>query len=331
MILACPNCSAKFRIKPEALGTGGRKVKCAKCGHQWHATPDMLETGGESAAAARPQASAPQQQAPAPRQPEAASPPPPPPPPPEPEFEEEDLPPPPPPPAGFDDGFDEKDDGSVGGFGSFDEPPPIPDESAFRPTKVKGASKLRSPLKAWIALGVIVAGICAGLFFGRVPLVTAYPPAAKLFMMVGLKVDILGHGLVLKAPKAKMVVSGGNRQLIIEGEIENTLDDTVEIPMLKGSLRNTQGIDIHVWGFKAGEDRILPGETLKYKTEVTNPPRGATELHVTFAKQDEIKKAEEDLTEGAGKSEGGKDASGEKSMQQDGHGDAATDSEHKAE
>jgi predicted Zn finger-like uncharacterized protein len=39
MIIACPSCGASFNVKPEALGVSGRKVKCGKCGHDWHAAP----------------------------------------------------------------------------------------------------------------------------------------------------------------------------------------------------------------------------------------------------------------------------------------------------
>ena len=39
MILACPNCIARYRVQVEALGATGRRVKCTRCGHIWHAEP----------------------------------------------------------------------------------------------------------------------------------------------------------------------------------------------------------------------------------------------------------------------------------------------------
>lgn len=39
MILACPNCMARYRVEVEALGAMGRRVRCNKCGHVWHAEP----------------------------------------------------------------------------------------------------------------------------------------------------------------------------------------------------------------------------------------------------------------------------------------------------
>ena len=39
MILACPNCIARYRVDVEALGATGRRVRCSKCSHVWHAEP----------------------------------------------------------------------------------------------------------------------------------------------------------------------------------------------------------------------------------------------------------------------------------------------------
>ena len=39
MILACPNCMAQYRIRVEALGATGRRVRCSKCRHVWRAEP----------------------------------------------------------------------------------------------------------------------------------------------------------------------------------------------------------------------------------------------------------------------------------------------------
>ncbi len=39
MILACPNCMARFRVEVEALGATGRRVRCSKCHHVWRAEP----------------------------------------------------------------------------------------------------------------------------------------------------------------------------------------------------------------------------------------------------------------------------------------------------
>lgn len=39
MILECPECHARYNLPDHAVGARGRKVRCAKCHHQWHQAP----------------------------------------------------------------------------------------------------------------------------------------------------------------------------------------------------------------------------------------------------------------------------------------------------
>ena len=43
MLLICPSCETSFRIKPDALGTTGRTVRCARCHKSWFAMPEGAE------------------------------------------------------------------------------------------------------------------------------------------------------------------------------------------------------------------------------------------------------------------------------------------------
>lgn len=36
MILTCPSCGTQYAVKDGAIPEGGRKVRCAACGHSWH-------------------------------------------------------------------------------------------------------------------------------------------------------------------------------------------------------------------------------------------------------------------------------------------------------
>ena len=47
MILTCPSCGTQYAVKDGAIPEGGRKVRCASCGHSWHQMPE-----GEAAAEA---------------------------------------------------------------------------------------------------------------------------------------------------------------------------------------------------------------------------------------------------------------------------------------
>ena len=42
MILICSACSTRYLLDPEVLASGGRQVRCTKCGHVWHQEPSDL-------------------------------------------------------------------------------------------------------------------------------------------------------------------------------------------------------------------------------------------------------------------------------------------------
>lgn len=280
MILSCPSCSARFNVKAEALGTNGRTVKCAKCAHKWHAMPE----GAPAPAAAATPPPAP----PPPPAAETAAPPPPPPPqapaaeeappPPPPQPEAEDTPPPPPPP----------DSAAEIDLDEAPERPPIPPrQRGGQPAPQKG-----STLKWWIALVAVIVILSSAAVIWRKAIVVMYAPANKLFMMINLPIDTLGHGLVIHTPETGLSIDGSDRVLTIKGQIENTTGRIVDVPILRASLRDTKGAELQKWTFTAEEPRVLPGERVIYETEARNPAQGATGLDITFTRPEEEMESE---------------------------------------
>ncbi|CAO3411386.1 MJ0042-type zinc finger domain-containing protein [Azospirillum largimobile] len=43
MIVSCPTCSTRYTLSDESLGTDGRKVRCARCGHTWWQMPERAD------------------------------------------------------------------------------------------------------------------------------------------------------------------------------------------------------------------------------------------------------------------------------------------------
>ena len=274
MNLTCPNCGARFKIKDDALGTKGRKVKCGKCEHRWYAMPE--------AAAAAPVAPAPALQA-VPADPtEDFAPPPPPPPPPPPATQAAEV-----------DDFGE-DDVDVDGVPDemLSDPPPIPPESSFTPRNRSPEPKRGGMLKYWVFLLLLLIGGSSAAFVWRDVVVHHFPVANKVFMMAGFPANTLGYGLKIYEPKTHLDVKDGKRILGVTGQIMNETGKVIEVPLLKAVLIGAKGEDISSWTFDAKEARILPGEKVDYETGTENPPRGATGLRITFTLADEEAKGD---------------------------------------
>lgn len=323
MVLVCPSCSSRFKVKPEALGEKGRLVRCANCGNKWHASVDDLQESTaakpKKAAKAAPKKAAPKKAAPkkaaAPKPEPVAKPADPPadvaPPddvPPEEPTREEPTPEPEQEPdfAGEDalahldqdeEGVETEGDAPPPEDEYDGPPPPIPPASHFEPRQP--ATKSRGPLISWLALGGFIILFVGGLWLFAKPLVEAYPAAGKVFMAVGIQIDLLGHGFELPQPTAEAHPDKTPRTMVLKGVVVNTTGDTMTIPLLKGSLRDTDGMDLASWTFRASREEALPGESVPYETETSNLPPGATTVAVTFLTEDEAMK-QGLLTEGDG-------------------------------
>lgn len=55
MILTCPSCGTQYAVKDGAIPEGGRKVRCASCGHSWHQMPEGEAPAGEETVAPAPE------------------------------------------------------------------------------------------------------------------------------------------------------------------------------------------------------------------------------------------------------------------------------------
>jgi predicted Zn finger-like uncharacterized protein len=48
MILTCPECATRYQTDAAKFPSGGRSVRCAKCGHVWHQAPPQPEPDEET-------------------------------------------------------------------------------------------------------------------------------------------------------------------------------------------------------------------------------------------------------------------------------------------
>ena len=278
MILTCPECAAKFNIKDGALGTAGRKVKCSKCDHRWHAMPDG---SNQEPATAPPPEPGPVDETP--------------------QIDDTD------PFSALDDDPDPEESKRESGAKPADatdskspslpdsseplaaeaeddlvslDPPPMPPESSFRQNEPDSSG---GGIIGWIIFILVVGGILLTGFFFRKDIVSFYPPLKRVYQLIGIAPDTLGHGLTLPNPTFKLRREGNDNFLDITGKIENTTGGVIDVPAMKGALFNSAGKEIYNWSFKATEPRILPGEKITYTTQVENPPPGSVKLTIVFS------------------------------------------------
>ena len=281
MIISCPNCTARFNLNAELLGETGRKVKCAKCAHRWFAKPPA----GSTAAAA------------APPKPVEAPPPPPeppptpaePPPPAAPPAPDEPPPPAEEPRAVAPEPEDQPEDRIEEDRQTAQTPSPPPLPSAEDLARFQARlPPTKSTIILWIVLFVFIVGLVTGTIYFRRHIAALYPQSNGLFLAIGLPTDTLGYGLKIHDPKMSQRTEGNDRILVIKGEIENETGSVIDIPLLRGAVKNARGQEMFVWSFKTKEPRVLAGEKNAYETEIRNPPPGATHLNITFNRESEM-------------------------------------------
>lgn len=281
MIITCPSCGASFNVKAEALGPNGRSVKCSKCAHRWHATADgdAAEVAADPVAAEAP----PVESAPLPVADGSAAP----------EPAEEPV-------AAGEAPEDEESTGPAApvmppsglreALGITDAPSDISDEeprsrSGRRPAPPP--PKRRPSMVRVFSIFVLLLAVCGtagGAVFMKNEIMMWLPATQRLYAMVGMGPEVLGHGLQIVEPTPKKEIDGNNEILIVEGEIRNVAEKSVEVPLMRGALLDAEGKELHSWTFTAAKSRIAPGELVRYRTEYRNPPSEAQSLDITFTR-----------------------------------------------
>ena len=133
----------------------------------------------------------------------------------------------------------------------------------------------------WLAFAVVFFGGLGGLVGLRDDIVAAWPPAAKLYDIVGLTVEGPGVGLELRNVTSARK-EDGPPVIVVEGTVANVSNRPREVPRLKAVVRSAAQQDLKNWTFTPGVLVLLPGETANFHAELSDPPRGATNLEIRF-------------------------------------------------
>lgn len=128
---------------------------------------------------------------------------------------------------------------------------------------------------------LIVVGIIAA-FVARASVVAFWPPAAKLYSMVGLAVKPSALGLEFRKTSPRRDVENGVPVLIVEGEVANISNTAVDVPNLKVVLSDRNGNEVQSWSFSVTEPRLMPGASEPFRTSILRPSTSAANVVVVF-------------------------------------------------
>jgi predicted Zn finger-like uncharacterized protein len=303
MKIKCPECSTSYDIKPEALGSEGRSVKCARCGNRWFVRPKGDAADAEPADAD--QNDAPKTNAGADEADWVED-----------EAREEKA-------AGaLNTEKSAKDDEAAKSPGSSAEPAaeaamasasemlpdtpsdddddledqPVDIESSAKRPKIKvNPNKFkRNHLGAvlnWLArrnyrrIGGIVLftgaiAACLFLVLIRDEVVKQAPDLASLFEAIGLEVNL--RGLEFRDLRTFTEVEGGKQVLVVEGSIRNIGEENTPVPAVRLSIRGTDLQEIYAWTVEPRTTTLNGLDETRFRTILSDPPPGASDIHVRF-------------------------------------------------
>jgi predicted Zn finger-like uncharacterized protein len=229
MIITCPACTTRYHVGDSTVSNRARKVRCAKCAHEWVIDPVVGVTSPVMSVAARPRTEALAE----PRLTAA---------------EVEDV---------------ETDTGA----------------DIYRPMRPRMPSVDRI---ASIALALFVAaGLACAAWYYRVEIVRAWPPAAGLYGVLGIKVNVTG--IEIRHVDWQTMRQNGMPVLTVNGDITNTTSRGVAVPRLLLTLRDDKERELYHWSVVLNVERLDPGQTARFSTTLQSPPIEANDVQIRLA------------------------------------------------
>jgi predicted Zn finger-like uncharacterized protein len=247
MILVCPSCAARYDVDGSKFPAEGRKVRCQKCGHVWHQAPEADQAEIEEAIFN-----------PQPEPPEAELQP-------EPETEPE------PGPAWRAPAEAEETEDAAYSAAEDDEP------VAAKPAGARNAAIIAG--WAGLVAAVLVIGFAAANY--RTQIVTIWPQSASLFSKFGMAVNT--RGLDFTDIRHMNQSEDGQPVLVITGKLVNVSSKRLDVPPLRVTLSDENRRAIYDWSFEPSSKPLAPGQSVAFRTRLSNPPSSARHVEMRFA------------------------------------------------
>jgi predicted Zn finger-like uncharacterized protein len=144
-------------------------------------------------------------------------------------------------------------------------------------------SRSRGPLILTSLVGIAIVAAVWGLIVAQDSVVKLWPPAAKLYAMIGRGQPVAGTGLELRKVTPSRGIENGAPILAVDGEVVNISPIVRDVPKLRVALRDGNDHELQVWTAPVTDQRLLPGASVSFHTTITQPAEAATGVVVSFA------------------------------------------------
>lgn len=156
----------------------------------------------------------------------------------------------------------------------------------------------------WAALGVFVVAVALSLYLFRAGISEGWPASQRLYAFFASPVEETPAATEPASSQPVQTAANGAHPstfvsigypdppfeidrragavvLTILPEIKNSGAVPVDLPAIRGVLRNDQGAEVHSWQFQPQPARLEPGDTRQYRTQVSvNNPAQVKEFEL---------------------------------------------------
>ena len=137
----------------------------------------------------------------------------------------------------------------------------------------------------WIALAAVIAAIVwAGVTY-RQQIVSLWPQSASVYSAAGLKAN--ASGIDISDVAYHRDRQDGQSVLTVSGRLTNITDRELSVPQMRVTLSDGDGRELYHWSFAPSVLTLHPGQITKFVTRLSNPPAGARQFEVRFARAGE--------------------------------------------
>jgi len=273
MILTCPACGTQYSVSDGAIPAGGRKVRCASCGHSWHQAPsDSGDPAGEPVAQVPEPAPAPGD----PAGPASAAD----------EWTEDDgvgfettdpIPPggtlvdpptavPVPPPDGWPEARSDEE--------NFDISKEVPDAEEIAAVRSEsGEDRKRNWLMGvLLAIAIVILVALAFLFLAPDSLrqSVGFPSAAATPLQIA------------PGQPERQKLASGNELVVVSGRVINPSSKAQQVPPIEAQLRDKSGRLLYSWTIAPPARSLPPGGSASFNSAEMNVPASGLDSTVTL-------------------------------------------------